>query len=143
MVTGRRRDADRQGPRGSIVLARALLCPLALALAPWTTAWAAAPDAVPRLAVISAVQPEWEKLQETPEDRAGHSVNGTLFVTGRPEGQEVVLFLSGISMVTAGMATQLARERFVIEGTLVSGIAGGVVPDLSSSDVVVAGQWGR
>lgn len=116
---------------------------IALCLSPLTAVWAELLDPQPRLAVISAFEPEWVTLQETLEDRAEHTVNGNLFVTGQLEGQEVVLFLSGISMVNAAMTTQLALERFSIEGIVVSGIAGGVDPDLSIGDVVVAEQWGQ
>lgn len=116
---------------------------IALSFFPLAGAWAEPLDAAPRLAVISAFEPEWVKLQETLEDRAEYSVNGNLFVTGRLEGQEVVLFLSGISMVNAAMTTQLALERFSIGGIVVSGIAGGIDPDLSIGDVVVAEQWGQ
>lgn len=100
-------------------------------------------DAMPRLAVMSAFEPEWTALQAAMTDRAEHIVNGRTFVTGRLEGKDVVLFLSGVSMVNAAMATQLALDRFTIEGIVFSGIAGGVDPGLNIGDVVVAERWGQ
>ncbi|CTQ51040.1 5'-methylthioadenosine/S-adenosylhomocysteine nucleosidase [Jannaschia donghaensis] len=99
--------------------------------------------AEPRIAVISAFEPEWIALQDGLEDAETQLINGNRFVTGTMDGQEVVLFLSGISMVNAAMTTQLALERFEIEAIVFSGIAGGVDPDLSIGDVVVAARWGN
>lgn len=100
-------------------------------------------DTVPRLGIVSAFAPEWVLLQEHLEGAQTHEINGTRFITGQMEGRDVVLFLSGISMVNAAMTVQLALERFEIEGLVVSGIAGGVDPDLSVGDVVIARQWGQ
>jgi adenosylhomocysteine nucleosidase len=41
-----------------------------------------------------------------------------------------LLFLSGIGMTNAAMATQLALDRFHLTHAVVSGIAGGVNPGL-------------
>lgn len=114
---------------------------LVLMLAP--AASAESLDPTPRIAVVSAFEPEWLVLQEALEDRTEHVVNGNRFVTGRIAGQEVVLFLSGISMVNAAMTTQLALDRFDIEALVVSGIAGGVDPSLAIGDVTVAAEWGQ
>ena len=70
-------------------------------------------------------------------------INGNRFLTGRIEGQDVVLFQSGISMVNAAMTTQLALNHFDISGIVFSGIAGGVDPSLVIGDVVVADRWGQ
>src|ERR1700751_2898230 len=80
-------------------------------------------DATPRTAVISAFRPEWTALQAMLRDRRDYAVNGTTFATGAIEGKPVVLFLSGISMVNAGMTTQLALDRFTMDRMVFSGIA--------------------
>ena len=98
-------------------------------------------DATPRLAVVSAFEPEWGMLQDALTAPEQHQLNGVSFVTGQLEGREVVLFLSGVSMVNAAMTTQLALDHFNITGIVFSGIAGGVDPALHIGDVVVAGQW--
>ncbi|MEO1102518.1 MAG: 5'-methylthioadenosine/S-adenosylhomocysteine nucleosidase [Pseudomonadota bacterium] len=99
-------------------------------------------DETPRIAVISAFPPEWPALMARLERDATHTDNGVEFVTGTIAGEDVVLFLSGVSMVNAAMTTQLALERFNIEAIAFSGIAGGVDPELSLGDLVVADRWG-
>ena len=100
-------------------------------------------DETPRTAVISAFPPEMAVLRAETEDAASQSVNGVEFVTGRLAGRDVVLFLSGISMVNAAMTAQLALDRFHIDRIVFSGIAGGVDPGLNIGDVVVADRWGQ
>jgi adenosylhomocysteine nucleosidase len=65
----------------------------------------------------------------------------TTYILGKLEGKDVVLFLSGVSMVNAAMTTQGAIDHFRITGIVFSGIAGGVNPSLSPGDVVVADRW--
>ena len=65
----------------------------------------------------------------------------TTYILGKLEGKDVVLFLSGVSMVNAAMTTQGAIDHFRITGVVFSGIAGGVNPSLSPGDVVVADRW--
>lgn len=96
-----------------------------------------------RIAVISAFPPEWVSLQADLEGAETQVINGSEFVTGKLGGQDVVLFLSGVSMVNAAMTTQLALDRFDIDAIVFSGIAGGVDPSLNIGDVVVADQWGQ
>ncbi|AUM72946.1 5'-methylthioadenosine/S-adenosylhomocysteine nucleosidase [Paracoccus jeotgali] len=100
-------------------------------------------DETPRLAVMSAFDPEWAVLQDGVQDAETHAINGSPFVTGKLEGQDVVLVLSGVSMVNAAMNTQIALDRFRVEGIIFSGIAGGVDPELTIGDVVIPEQWGE
>jgi adenosylhomocysteine nucleosidase len=100
-------------------------------------------DTVPRVAVVSAFEPEWKVLKASLGDAKTHSANGVEFVTGILAGRKVVLFLSGISMVNAAMNMQLALDRFDVTGIVVSGIAGGVDPNLHVGDVAVAARWGQ
>jgi adenosylhomocysteine nucleosidase len=98
-------------------------------------------DNTPRIAVISAFEPEWQALRSVLHDRADHAINGTVFMTGTISGKPVVVFLSGIGMVNAAMTTQLVLERFHIDAIVISGIGGGVNPELSIGDVVVPREW--
>ncbi|HLG44990.1 MAG TPA: 5'-methylthioadenosine/S-adenosylhomocysteine nucleosidase [Reyranella sp.] len=100
-------------------------------------------DPTPRVAVVSAFEPEWKTLKAAVEGAKSATVNGVEFVTGTLGGRSVVLFLSGISMVNASMTTQLALDRFEVTGIVVSGIAGGVDPSLHVGDVVAASRWGQ
>nr|WP_299840796.1 hypothetical protein [uncultured Jannaschia sp.] len=92
---------------------------LALLLASTTTA------AADRVAVMSAFEPEWIALRDAVANPETRTINGNRFVTGTLEGQEVVLFLSGISMVNATMTTQLALDHFDIEAIVFSGLPAG------------------
>ena len=112
------------------------------------TGWAPAAahdarDDVRRIAVVSAFAPEMSVLRAELQNAAAHSINGVEFVVGTLEGQNVVLFLSGISVVNAAMTVQLALDHFTIERIVFSGIAGGVDPDLHIGDVVIADRWGQ
>lgn len=100
-------------------------------------------DNTPRMAVLSAFEPELTLLLAKLERPARHSLNGVEFTIGTLEGKPVVLFLSGISMTNATMNTQLALDRFNIQGIVFSGIAGGVNPGLHIGDVSVPAQWGQ
>ena len=97
----------------------------------------------PRIAVVSAFAPELAILQGELEGAEMQSVNGVAFTTGTLEGRDVVLFLSGISVVNAAMTVQLALDHFAIERIVFSGIAGGVDPGLNIGDVVIADRWGQ
>ena len=100
-------------------------------------------DGVPRTAVVSAFPPEISILKDGLDGAEVRSVNGVEFSLGRIEGREVVLFLSGISVVNAAMTVQLALDRFDVERIVFSGIAGGVDPSLNIGDVVIADRWGQ
>jgi len=100
-------------------------------------------DSTPRIAMVSAFAPEMEILGQELQNRSERVVNGVRFTAGTLDGHEVVLFLSGISVVNAAMTVQLALERFAIEGIVFSGIAGGVDPALGIGDVVVVERWGQ
>ena len=85
-------------------------------------------DDVPRTAVVSAFAPELSILKDELADASTHSVNGVEFSVGTLQGQDIVLFLSGISVVNAAMTTQLALDHFNIE--LAAGNAAAVVKAL-------------
>jgi adenosylhomocysteine nucleosidase len=131
----------------SAAVACALLLQAGCASAPATPTAAPAAavrlDATPRIAVISAFQPELTLLLRRVEQPRKVTVNGAEFTTGVLQGKPVVLFLSGISMTNAAMTTQLAFDRFHVTHAVVSGIAGGVNPGLHIGDVTVAQRWGQ
>jgi adenosylhomocysteine nucleosidase len=121
----------------------ALMALLLLGALPIGTSAADLLEQKPRIAVVSAFEPEWTSLKSEVKDQEVHMINGRSFVTGKLAGKDVVLFLSGISMVNAAMNTQIALDRFSLTGIVFSGIAGGVDPTLHIGDVVIAERWGQ
>ncbi|MBP6018618.1 MAG: 5'-methylthioadenosine/S-adenosylhomocysteine nucleosidase [Burkholderiaceae bacterium] len=111
----------------------------------FTSVATAAPllDATPRVAIVSAFEPELALLLGKVQQPASYQVNGVTFTTGNLQGKPVVLFLSGISMVNAAMNTQLVLDRFTVSHILFSGIAGGANPALNIGDVAVVERWGQ
>ena len=103
----------------------------------------ARPDSTPRIAVLSAFEPELTLLLAQLQSPARQQINGVDFTTGTLAGKPVVLFLSGISMVNATMNTQLAIDRFNVKAIVFSGIAGGVNPALHIGDVAIPAQWAQ
>jgi len=100
-------------------------------------------DDTPRIAVVSAFEPELVLLRRQVTQPRRHSVQGVEFTTGTLAGKPVVLFVSGISMVNAAMNTQRAIDAFNVSHVVFSGIAGGVNPALHIGDVSVPAQWGQ
>jgi adenosylhomocysteine nucleosidase len=100
-------------------------------------------DDTPRVAVMSAFTPELQLLLSETELPVVYTTNGVEFTTGTLAGNDVVLLLSGVSMVNATMNTQLLFDNFNITELVFSGIAGGVNPELNIGDVTVPGQWAQ
>ncbi|MCZ2496765.1 phosphorylase [Xylophilus sp. Kf1] len=100
-------------------------------------------DDAPRVAVVSAFEPELVLLRRQVAQPRLHSVQGVEFTTGTLAGKPVVLFLSGVSMVNAAMNTQRALDLFNVSHVVFSGIAGGVDPALHIGDVTVPARWGQ
>lgn len=103
----------------------------------------ARPHESPRLAVISAFEPELKALLNNTTIIDTSVINGRTFYIGQLAGNEVVLVMSGISMVNAAMITQTLLDHFAIDHIVFSGIAGGVNPALNIGDVVIPAQWGE
>jgi adenosylhomocysteine nucleosidase len=100
-------------------------------------------DTTPRIAVISAVEEELELLLSEAEIEDTYAIAGTTYRVGRLRGNDVVMFLSGMSMTNAAMTTQAAIDYFNVERIVYSGIAGGVNPTLNIGDVAIPARWGE
>ena len=98
---------------------------------------------VPRLIVMSAFEAELSQLRSQSNITGSYVINGRTYYTGQLSGKDVVLVLSGVSMVNAAMTAQTALDHFEVTGIVFSGIAGGVNPALNIGDVVVPAQWGE
>lgn len=60
------------------------------------------------------------------------------FHVGNLNGRKVVLVKSGIGKVNAAVAAQILVDRFDVQGVVISGLAGSLVPTLRRGDVVVS-----
>ena len=122
-----------------------MICALGIMLA--MTAHAAPVDrhclseCTTRIGIISAFGAEADILVEQTQNKRSWNINGNHFTTGQLRGNQVVIVLSGISMVNAAMVTQLMLDHFRIERLLMSGIAGGVNPNNYVGDVIAAQRW--
>ena len=131
-------------PLTSVIRFAALVTLAACASRP--TAFRTLPDTddrVPRIAVISAFETELIRLRAATTITSTRVINGRTHYLGRLAGHDVVLMLSGFSMVNAAMTTQTLLDRFHVTRIVFSGIAGGVNPGLRVGDVTVPAQWGN
>jgi len=92
---------------------------------------------------MSAFDAELAQLQSKASIKSTYVINGRTYYVGELAGKDVVLVLSGVSMVNAAMTAQTVLDHFVVDGIVFSGIAGGVNPNLNIGDVVVPAQWGE
>ncbi|MFM9879015.1 MAG: 5'-methylthioadenosine/S-adenosylhomocysteine nucleosidase [Burkholderiaceae bacterium] len=98
-------------------------------------------DCTPRIGIVSAFGAEADILVAQTQARKTHTLNGNRFTTGVLRGNRVVIVLSGVSMINATMVTQLMLDHFKVERLVMSGIAGGLNPDLHVGDVTVPDRW--
>lgn len=104
-------------------------------------------DPTPRIAIVTSYAPEWLALRaELDRQRIAvdiQRINGIEFATAQISGREVVIYLSGMSMVNAAMNAQLLLDRFHISEIILSGIAGCADPALNVGDVILPARWGQ
>jgi adenosylhomocysteine nucleosidase len=100
-------------------------------------------DTTPRIAIVSAFDAELARLRDSARITGTRVINGRTHWLGELGGHDVVLMLSGYSMVNAAMTTQTLLDHFVVTQLVFSGIAGGVNPSLAVGDVTVPQQWGN
>lgn len=90
------------------------------------------------LGVICAMPEEIEHLGVALDIDRREEVAGLVFRRGRLDGRPVVLVECGLGKVNAALVATLLLDRFGSHGLLLSGVAGGLDPDLGIGDVVVA-----
>ena len=100
-------------------------------------------DASPRVAVATAYDPEFAVLLPSLEQAEEHTVHGVSYWTGELGGHRVLLFKTGVSIVNATMNTQRLLDEFNITRIVVSGVAGGLDPDISIGDVTIPARWAK
>ena len=90
------------------------------------------------IGVICALPQEFEHLRGALDYTGGVDVAHTRFDEGTLDGQEVVLTTAGMGKVNAAIVTTILADRFRCRSIVVSGVAGGLDPELDIGDVVVA-----
>ncbi|MCP4392809.1 MAG: 5'-methylthioadenosine/S-adenosylhomocysteine nucleosidase [Alphaproteobacteria bacterium] len=100
-------------------------------------------DTTPRLLIMSAFDAEMDELLNEADITYSYTIKGSICRTGKLAGNDVVMVLCGISMISATLTTQAVIDHFEITGIVFSGIAGGVNPNLHIGDVTVPKQWAQ
>ncbi|CAK9329402.1 unnamed protein product [Citrullus colocynthis] len=67
--------------------------------------------------------------------------SGRRFRFGRIEGKNVIIVMTGLSMLNAGITTELLLTLFRVKGVLHYGIAGNADPQLEIGDVTIPQYW--
>jgi adenosylhomocysteine nucleosidase len=94
--------------------------------------------AEPITAILGAFEREVTLLEDRLTDRQEHEIEDIQFVTGRLNGQKVVVAWTGIGKVNAAMTTTLLIEHFKPQYIIFTEIAGAVNPQLRPGDIVIA-----
>lgn len=92
------------------------------------------------LAVLGAFEQEVSLLGEMLTAAESRSIEGITFTSGRLDGRPIVLAWTGVGKVNAAMTTTLLLEHFQPAQVILTGIAGGVDPNLQPGDIVIAEQ---
>ncbi|KAA8521809.1 hypothetical protein F0562_012482 [Nyssa sinensis] len=96
---------------------------------------------------LGVVIPNLFEMNPLLESSSFNSTNLTIDFAGRRfrfgtiENKEVILVLTGLGMINAGITTQLLVSLFDVEGVLHYGIAGNVNPSLNIGDVAIPQYW--
>ena len=91
-----------------------------------------------KIGIIGAMTAETEGLFAMLTGAAWETVGGMRVGTGLLDGKQVAIVTSGIGKVYAAMAAEMLILRYDVIALLNTGVAGGLVSDLSVCDAVVA-----
>ncbi len=100
-------------------------------------------DPVPRTALLTAFQPEWDVLVHRIAHGETFEIAGRQYVCGDLAGRAVVIAMTGMSMVNAAMTAQAAIDHFAVEHLVYTGIAGAIDPEVRIGDVIVPDRWAQ
>ncbi|XP_022731073.1 bark storage protein A [Durio zibethinus] len=100
----------------------------------------------PYLGIIVPNSFEMNPLMQSGSFVADHDLpyldfSGRRFRIGSLESERVIIVLTGLSMLNAGIATQLLLSLFKVKGVLHYGIAGNANPQLQIGDVTIPQFW--
>lgn len=91
----------------------------------------------PITAILGPMAIEVKLLEEQLTDKKPKMIQEMRFVEGRLKGKKVVLAQCGVGKVNAAMGTTLLLEHFRPTRVLMTGVAGGVNPELRPGDIVI------
>lgn len=92
----------------------------------------------PITAILGAFDEEVTMLRDQLADKHEQNIEGMRFTTGKLNGTKVVISATGIGKVNAAMTTTLTIEHFRPNEVIFTGIAGGINPQLTPGDIVIA-----
>ncbi|WP_374652709.1 5'-methylthioadenosine/adenosylhomocysteine nucleosidase [Dongia sp.] len=90
------------------------------------------------LAVICAMAEEKSALKEHMSFMETHDLLGRTVTIGRLDGHDVVVAESGVGKVASAVTAALLAREFGCRGLVVSGVAGGLDPNLHIGDTIIA-----
>ncbi len=92
----------------------------------------------PTTAILGAFDEEVIILQGQLAGKKEYKIKGIRFATGKLNNRNVVIAWTGTGKVNAAMTTTLVIEHFRPSEIIFAGIAGGINPQLSPGDIVIA-----
>ena len=90
------------------------------------------------LGIIGAMAEEVEQLKKEMAQPEIISVAGMDFYKGTIQGKEAVVVRSGVGKVNAAVCVQILVDRFGVEGSVNTGIAGSLKAESDIGDLVLA-----
>jgi len=90
------------------------------------------------LGIIGAMDEEIVAIKNEMQEIEEVKIKNIVFYKGKMEGKEVVLVLCGIGKVNAAIHTTLLINNFNIDKIIVTGVAGGINPELEIGDFVIS-----
>ncbi|XP_030448250.2 bark storage protein A-like [Syzygium oleosum] len=100
----------------------------------------------PYIAIIVPNSFEMNPLLQSPSFQADPNfpyldISGRRFRFGKVENKKVVIVMTGLSMLNAGITTELLLTLFEVKGVVHYGIAGNANPQLQIGDVTIPQYW--
>lgn len=92
----------------------------------------------PVIAILGAFEQEIALLEYQLKGLDEKVIEGMRFTSGRLHGKKVVIAWTGVGKVNAAMTSTLLIEHYKPSAVIVTGIAGGLNPELSPGDIVIA-----
>lgn len=91
-----------------------------------------------RLGIIGAMDVEVAALKERMENKAEHTIAGSVFCEGKLEGLDAVVVQCGVGKVNAALCTQVLCSTFGVTHIVNTGIAGSLSAELDIGDFVIS-----